>query len=179
MWLGLLFQAGGWESGAFPAPSCHIPAALSPQGSHPAPTGSTGAPGTPQKEGTELVTAAGGCVQSINGILGVSAAPMEQSQHQPRALRSGKTCLGTAAKAELCFPTCKGRPRAFAKPSVGFGVCSGSAVSLLCESSLILNQQPLTRWWSLCPGFGMPPRPLAFPFPFPTFLQVFFPPYRP
>lgn len=166
MWLRLLFPGRRVGIRSVSSPSVLHPCSTQPSGVPPR----THRPrNTPKREDRAGDSSRRTCSIS-EWNLGVSAAPMEQSQHQPRALWSGKTCLGMAAKAELCFPMCKGRPCAFAKPSVGFGVCSGSRVSLICEPSLILKQQPPTCWWSPCPVFGMPPRLLAFVLPFPALL---------
>lgn len=154
-------RGAGWESGDLQP---HIPAAPSPQAyGHPRNTPKRagdisrrmcsttkwdfGDPSCPHR----AIPAPGGCP----GLFGVGKPAWAQPQRQ---------------SSTFCFPTCHGRSCAFVKHSVGFGVCSGSGVSLTCEPSLILNQQPPICWWSPCPGFGITPRPLAFAFPFPAFL---------
>lgn len=80
-------RGAGWESGDLQP---HIPAAHR----------HTGTPETPQKE---LVTSPGGCAQPLNGILGIPAAPTEQSQHQAGAQGSLEWENLLGHKAELYF----------------------------------------------------------------------------
>lgn len=143
-----LFQAGEQQGGnqehLQPLHPCHpqpsgVPPSTHSQHGHPRTTPKRGnRAGDTPKRGNRAEDISCRMCPIRNGILGISAAPMEQQRTPlavspstrlvPGALWSGETCLAAAAKAQLCFPAREGRSRASAKHSVGFGVCSGCGV---------------------------------------------------